>query len=350
MIEINRNVSNMKVLGYATKAIGQQLEPFTYKQPKINTHDVLVSVTHCGLCHTDIHAIDNYYGITTFPFVPGHEIVGYVSAVGRAVSGLKEGDRVGIGWQGRSCMKCEWCLQGEEHLCMDIVSSGTWVPYGGFSSSICVDSRFAYPLPDTMPSEVAAVLMCAGIAVYSSLRSYSARQGKKIGIIGVGGLGHLALQFARALNYEVTAISSSPDKKDQALAFGADHFIVSDDQTSMQRAMFSFDLLLCTAHGKINWEVLLNTLKKNGRLTLTGFPDIAFNSTDLVAHQLSINGSFLGNRVTMREMLSFAQEHSIVPKVELMPMTKVNEAIRKVKENKARYRIVLYNDIEEVGL
>ncbi|MFX0149772.1 MAG: NAD(P)-dependent alcohol dehydrogenase [Candidatus Hodarchaeota archaeon] len=340
----------MKVLGYAAKAIGQPLEPFTYKQPKIDTHDVLVSVTHCGLCYTDIHAIDNYYGITTFPFVPGHEIVGYVSAVGRAVSSLKEGDRVGIGWQGRSCMKCEWCLQGEEHLCMDIVSSGTWVPYGGFSSSVCVDSRFAYPIPDTMPSEVAAVLLCAGVAVYSPLDSYLARQGKKIGIIGVGGLGHLALQFAQALNYEVTAISSSSDKKDQALAFGADHFIVLDDQTSMQRAMFSFDLLLCTAHGKINWEVLLNTLKKNGSLILTGFPNIAFNSTDLVAHQLSITGSFLGNRITMREMLSFAQEHSIVPKVELMPMTKVNEAIRKVKENKARYRIVLYNDIEEVGL
>ena len=340
----------MKILGYATKAVGQPLEPFTYKQPKIDTHDVLVSVTHCGLCQTDIHAINNYYGITTFPFVPGHEIVGYVSAVGSAVSSLKEGDRVGIGWQGRSCMKCEWCLQGEEQLCMDIVPSGTWVPYGGFSSSICVDSRFAYLLPDTMPSEVAAVLMCAGITVYSPLRSYSAQQGKKIGIIGVGGLGHLALQFAHALNYEVTAISSSPDKKEQALAFGADHFIVSNDQSSMQQAMFSFDLLLCTAHGKINWEVLLNTLKRNGNLILTGFPDISLNSTDLVAHQLSITGSFLGNRVTMREMLSFAQEHSIVPKVELMPMTKVNEAIRKVKENKARYRIVLYNDFEEVEL
>jgi uncharacterized zinc-type alcohol dehydrogenase-like protein len=246
-------------------------------------------------------------------------------------------------------MKCEWCLQGEDQLCMDIVSSGTWVPYGGFSSTVCVDSRFAYLLPDSMPSELAAVLMCAGITVYSPLRSYAAQKGKKIGIIGVGGLGHLALQFARALNYEVTAISSSPDKKEQALSFGADHFMVSD-KASMRQAMFSFDLLLCTAHGKINWEDLLNILKRKGSLILVGFPDVVFNSTDLVAHQLSITGSFLGNRNTMREMLSFAQEHSIVPKVELMPMTKVNEAILKVKENKARYRIVLYNDIEKVGL
>jgi len=335
----------MKVKGFAAKAVGQSLESFTYEQPKIGTHDILVSVTHCGLCHTDIQAIDNYYGITAFPFVPGHEIVGHVSTVGSAVSDLKEGDRVGIGWQGRSCKKCEWCLQGEEQLCLDIVSSGTWVPYGGFSTSVCVDSRFAYPLPDMMPSEVAAVLMCAGITVYSPLRSYAAQKGKKIGIIGVGGLGHLALQFARAFNYEVTAISSSPDKKEQALAFGADHFLVLDED-SMRQAMFSFDLLLCTAHGKIKWVDLLNTLKRKGSLILVGFPDIEFNSTDFVAHQLTLTSSFLGNRKTMREMLSFAQEHNIVPKVELMPMTKVNEAIQKVKENKARYRIVLYNDIE----
>jgi uncharacterized zinc-type alcohol dehydrogenase-like protein len=240
-------------------------------------------------------------------------------------------------------------LQGEEQLCMDIVPSGTWVPYGGFSSSVIADNRFVYPLPDAMPSEVAAVLMCAGITVYSPLRSYSTQPAQKIGIIGVGGLGHLAIQFARALDYEVTAISSSPEKKQEALAFGADHFLSSDDQTSLQQAMFSFDLLLCTASGKINWEALLNILKKNGRLVLVGFPDVEFNSTDLVAHQLSITGSFLGNRATMREMLSFAQEQAIMPKLELMPMTQVNEAIRKVKENKARYRIVLFNDTADTG-
>ncbi|MHA2315066.1 MAG: NAD(P)-dependent alcohol dehydrogenase [Candidatus Hermodarchaeia archaeon] len=340
-------MSSSRVSGYAAKAVGQPLEPFTYKPPKLGKHDIRVSVTHCGLCHTDIQAIDDYYGITTFPFVPGHEIVGHVSTVGRAVSDLKEGDRVGIGWQGRSCMQCEWCLQGEEQLCMDIVESGTWVPYGGFSSSVLVDSRFAYPLPDAMPSEMAAVLMCAGIAVYSPLQSYAVRPAQKIGIIGVGGLGHLALQFAHALDYEVTAISSSPEKKKQALAFGADHFIISEDESSLRQAMFSFDLLLCTTHGKINWEALLNTLKKNGRLVLLGFPDVELNSTDLVAHQLSITGSFLGNRAKMREMLSFAQAHSIMPKVELMPMTGVNEAIRKVRENKARYRIVLVNDTVE---
>ncbi len=341
-------MTSSRILAYAANGVGQQLEPLTFEPPKLGKHDVRVSVTHCGVCHTDIHAIDDYYGITAYPFVPGHEIVGYVSEVGHAASDLKEGDRVGIGWQGRSCMKCEWCLQGEEQLCKDIASSGTWVPFGGFSSSILVDSRFAYSLPDAMPSEVAAVLMCAGIAVYSPLRLYAKRPAQKIGIIGVGGLGHLALQFAHALDYEVTAISSSSEKEQQALAFGADHFITSDDQTSLQQAEFGFDLLLCTASGTLNWEPLLTILKKNGTLIVVGFPDVSFNSTDLVAHQLSITGSFLGNRATMREMLSFAQEHGIVPKVEVMPMTEVNEAIRKVKENKARYRIVLFNDTADV--
>jgi uncharacterized zinc-type alcohol dehydrogenase-like protein len=193
------------------------------------------------------------------------------------------------------------------------------------------------------------VLMCAGITVYSPLRSYAAQPSQKIGIIGVGGLGHLAIQFARALGYEVTAISSSPEKKGQALAFGADHFIVSDE-TSLRQVVFGFDLLLCTANGKINWELLLNTLKKNGRLILLGFPDVVLNATDLVVHQLSITGSFIGNRATMREMLSFAQVHGITPVVELMPMSQVNEAIQRVKENKARYRIVLVNDTVGVGI
>ena len=191
------------------------------------------------------------------------------------------------------------------------------------------------------------MLMCAGITVYSPLRLYATQPSQKIGIIGVGGLGHLAIQFAHALGYEVTAISSSPAKKEQALAFGADHFIVSDDQASLRQVEFGFDLLLCTAHGDIHWEPLLDTLKKKGTLVLVGFPSVALNPTDLVAHELSITGSFLGNRVTMREMLSFAQAHHIAPRIELMPMSQVNEAIQRVKQNKARYRIVLVNDMEE---
>jgi uncharacterized zinc-type alcohol dehydrogenase-like protein len=335
---------DLKVFGYAAMEKGQSLKPFEYRSMALDVNDVRVSVTHCGVCHTDIHAIDNYYGITDFPFVPGHEIVGCVSELGSDVSGLDIGDRVGIGWQGRSCMQCKWCLKGEEHLCMDIVPSGTWVPYGGFSSSVVVDSRFAYPLPSAMPSQVAAVLMCAGLTVYSPLLLYITSAIQKIAIVGVGGLGHLAIQFAHALGCEVTAISSSPGKKDQAFAYGSDHFINVNDQASLDELDYCFDLLICTASGVISWESLLMTLKKKGRLVLLGFPDVALNPTDLVAHELSITGSFLGNRVTMRKMLQFAQDHGINPEIELMPMAQVNEAIRKVKANKARYRIVLVND------
>jgi uncharacterized zinc-type alcohol dehydrogenase-like protein len=338
-------MSNPTVTGYAAMAQGQTLVPFTYEQPKLGEHDIRVSVTHCGLCFTDIHGIDNYYGVITYPFVPGHEIVGYVSEIGKAKSDLKVGDRVSIGWLGRSCGECEWCRSGEEQLCLDIVQAGTWTPYGGFSSSVVVDSRFAYFTPDAMPSEVAAVLMCAGITVYNPLRLYAKESAQKIGIIGIGGLGHLAIQFAHALGYDVTVISSSPAKKEEALVFGADHFVTSDDEASLRELEFNFDLLLCTAHGDIRWQSLLEILKKRGKLVLIGFPDVVVNSTDLVVHELSITGSFLSNRATAREMLTFAQAHHIKPWIELMPMSKVNEAIERLKQNKARYRIVLVNDI-----
>lgn len=341
-------MSSSTVFGFAAKAMGQPLEPFTYEPPNLEEHDVRVSITHCGVCYTDIQGIEDHYGISTYPFVPGHEIVGTVSTVGRAVSGLKEGDRVGIGWQGRSCMQCEWCLKGEEQLCQDVDNCGTWKPYGGFSSSVVVDGRFAYLLPAAMPSEFAAVLMCAGISVYSPLRSYAARGSQKVGIVGVGGLGHLAIQFAHALGYQVTAISSSPGKKEQALKFGADHFIIAEDQASMRQVRFSFDLLLYTSHGKSDWTSLVNSLKTNGRLVMVGFSDspVLFDPLELVVHQMSITGSLIGNRVTMKEMLSFAQTHGITPKVELMPMSQVNDAIRRIRENQARFRIVLVNDID----
>ena len=324
--------------------MGEPLKPTIYDLAEMGENDIRVSVTHCGLCHTDIQAVDDFYGITEYPFVPGHEIVGYVAQVGGAVSNVKVGDRVGIGWQGRACMQCEWCLKGQEEMCMDIVESATWNPYGGFSTSVIVDHRFAYPLPDDMPSEIAAVLMCAGISVFSPLHRYAWQLPMKVAIMGVGGLGHLAIQFAHALKHEVTAISSSAEKEEQALAFGADHFILSSDRAGLREHNFSFDLLLVTATGKIPWDPLLNTVKKEGRIILVSFPDMSMDPTDLVAHNLSISGSFLGNHTSMREMLSFAEEHKITPMVELMPMAQVNEAIQRVKENKARYRIVLVNE------
>ncbi len=334
------------VSGLAAMAKGQQLEPFTYDPPKLKEHDVRVSVTHCGICFSDIQAIDDDFNITPYPFVPGHEIVGRVSEVGPAVEGLRVGDKVGMGWQARSCGKCEWCLKGEEQLCEDVDKNGVWIPHGGFASSVTADGRFVYHLPERMPPEVAAVLLCAGVTVYSPLRAYKAGPSSKVCVVGVGGLGHLAIQFARALGSEVTVISSSPGKKEEAFGFGASHFVLAGDKERMKQLQYTFDQVLYTAHADLDWTRLLLTVKTNGRLVIMGFPpaNVSVDLMELVVHQQSITGSFLGSRAVMREMLDFAHAHKIAPKVELMPMARANDAVHRVRENKARYRVVLIND------
>jgi uncharacterized zinc-type alcohol dehydrogenase-like protein len=332
------------IMGYAALEKGSRLTPFSYGAPPLKENEVRINITHCGLCGTDIQGIDNYYQIVEYPFVPGHEIVGVIAEVGEAVSPVRIGERVGVGWQGRACMQCEWCLKGDVHMCMDVAVNGSWTPYGGFSQSIVVDEGFAYRLPEEMPSEVAAVLMCAGVTVYTALHKHFTAPSQRIGIIGIGGLGHLAIQFARAMGYEVTALSSSQQKQAEALALGAERFIAVTDGQALREAAYYFDLLLVTAHGDIAWERMLEILKKRGKMVLLGFPDIHVDSVDLVAHELSIEGSFVGNQRDMRDMLQFAQKHAIRPWIELMSMSQVNQAIDKVKLNQARYRIVLEND------
>ena len=340
-------------VGYSAQGPGGRLKAAPYEAPELKDNEVRVAVTHCGVCHTDIHAVDGDFGVFDFPMTPGHEIVGQVTELGAAVSGLKVGDRVGVGWQGRSCGKCEWCRADDEHLCLQIADCGTWTPYGGFASSVVVDGRFAYPLPAEMPPEVAAVLVCAGIAVYPPLRKYTAGASTRVGIVGIGGLGHLALQFAKALDCEVTALSSSPGKEEEARAFGADHFLLTTDQGAMEEKEFGFDLLLCTAQSGNDWGNLVMILTKNGRLVVPAFAPIDLPlvggsgpgpMVNFVAHQVSITGSFLGSRADMREMLAFAQGHGIRPRVELMPMAQVNEAMLRVRRNQARYRLVLVNE------
>jgi uncharacterized zinc-type alcohol dehydrogenase-like protein len=329
------------VAGWAALSKGSLLEPLTYPVSELGSSDVRVEVSHCGLCYTDVQAIDDFYGITTYPFVPGHEIVGSVVAIGEQVSGLGLGDRVGIGWQGRSCGRCEWCVRGEDQLCRDIADAGTWERHGGFAESVTVDSRFAYRLPTALSSENAAVLMCAGASVYAPLQRYAAEAHGKVAIYGVGGLGHLAIQFAHALGLEVTAFSGSPSKKQDALALGADRFVVTGDRARMRPFDYGFDVVLCTAHGAFDWEELMDIVVKRGRLIVVGFPAMSLDPTDLVAHELSIMGSFLGNRETVREMLSFAAEHDIAPRIERLAMSLVNEAITRLKANRVRYRMVL---------
>ncbi len=333
------------VHGYAAKAKGAALEAFAYEPRKLEDSEVRVAVGHCGLCYSDVQGIADDYGISTFPFVPGHEIVGRVSEVGPAVQGLRIGDRVGIGWQGRACMKCEQCLRGDVHLCRDIDVCGVWYPYGGFSTSVPVEERFAFRLPDALPDEQAAGLMCGGMTVYNALRSMASAPSRKVAVVGVGGLGHLALQFAHALGCEVTALSSSSSKRDEALAFGADRFVLLGDRDEMKRLATGLDLILYTSSAQVDWTRLILSLKWKGRLVMAGFSptSVSFEPLEVIARELTIAGSFLARPEVTREMLSFAQTHGIRPKVELMPMDRVNEAIQRLQQNQARYRIVLVN-------
>ena len=338
-------MAGSKITGYAALQPGAVLTPFFYEPLPLKKNEVRIAITHCGLCGTDVQAIDDVYSVFKFPFMPGHEIVGYIKETGSEVQENRIGERVGVGWQGRSCGQCEWCINGDVQLCMETAENGSWTPYGGFSTSITVQEDFAYTLPQEMPSEVAAVMMCAGFTVYSALsRNYSASS-KRIGIVGIGGLGHLAIQFAKAMGYEVTAISSSLKKREEAIEMGAQRFLDVSDLKALEQMAYYFDLLYITAHGGFVWGEMLEILRKRGKIILSAFPKIECGSVDLVSHELSIVGSFLGTQEEMREMLEFFVLHNVQPKIELMPMSKVNQAIEKLRQNKAHYRIVLVNDI-----
>jgi uncharacterized zinc-type alcohol dehydrogenase-like protein len=338
-------MSDSKISGYAALEQGAVLTPFSYDLPTLKKNEVRITITHCGICGSDIQAIDNVYSVLTYPFVPGHEVVGHISEVGSEVSQNRIGERVGVGWQGRACGNCEWCIKGEVQLCLDVVNNGTWMPYGGFATSIAVQEDFAYPLPEEMQPEVAAVMMCSGLTVFTALSRNCSSPALKIGIIGIGGLGHLAIQFAKAMGYEVAAISSSPEKREEAISLGAGRFIDSSDWGTLRQYINHFDLLYITAHGGIDWDAMQAILKRRGKMVLSGFPQVNLDPTDLVVHELSISGSFVGTPAEMRAMLEFASAHDIQPMIELMPMSQVNQAIDKLRHNKARYRIVLVNDL-----
>ena len=336
-----------KVKGFAALSKGAILTPFTYDPLPLKRNELRVDISHCGICGSDIHAINDDYSVFDFPFVPGHEVVGYISEVGSEIPASRIGERVGIGWQARACGHCEWCVKGEVQLCLDVVDNGTWTPYGGFSTSIVVQDEFAYPLPEDLQSEDAAVLMCAGITVYTALSRYYSHSENKIGIVGIGGLGHLALQFASAMEYEVTAISSSSKKREEALAFGAKNYVDTSEKVAYKPFNGYFDIVLITSQGNIDWSEMQNILKRRGKIILVAFPQIDLDPVDLVVHELSILGSFVGTPDDMRKMLAFAAEHKIRPIVEIMPMSQINEAISKLRQNKAHYRIVLENDLRK---
>jgi uncharacterized zinc-type alcohol dehydrogenase-like protein len=288
--------------------------------------------------------IDNDWGISKYPFIPGHEIVGTVTLIGPAVRDIRVGQRVGIGWQADSCGICEWCRQGNENLCAK--SQPTCVGRnGGYADSIRVNSRFAIPVPEALESENVAPLLCGGITVYSPLRNLLARPSSRVGVIGIGGLGHVALQFANAFGCEVTAFSTSADKETEAKELGAHHFVNSRDSAALKAAAGSLDLILSTVSADQDFQSYVNALRPKGKLCLLGASpsNLSVSPFSLLSGDKAIAGSNIGSPRDLHEMLDVAARHNIKAITESFPMKNANEAIAKVKKNQVRYRAVLAN-------
>ncbi len=329
--------------GYAAYNPGDILQPFDFDPTPLGPDDVEIKITHCGLCHSDIHVMDGDWG-THHPAVPGHEVVGTVSALGPHVTHLQMGQRVGVGWQSGSCMQCEWCIRGDVHLCPEFVTT-CMGRHGGFADRIRTDARFTHPIPEALSSADAAPLLCAGITVYNPLANFGVRPSDRVGVIGIGGLGHLALQFANKFGCEVTAFSTTAEKEAEARSFGAHRFIINTNAEHMKAARNSVDFIISTVNVNLAWKNYMQILRPNGTLCLVGAVagEISVSSGYFTAQQKSMRGGSIGSRATMREMLDFATRHNIKAKTEILPMAQVNTAIQKVRQNKARYRMVLQN-------
>jgi uncharacterized zinc-type alcohol dehydrogenase-like protein len=331
----------MKIKSYASYKKGEELKPYEFEAEEPGRYGVEIKISHCGICHSDIHMIDNDWMMSGYPLVPGHEIIGVVTKIGEDVKGLTIGQRVGVGWQSESCHVCEWCNSGMENLCGE--NKGTIVGrHGGFADFIITDSRFAFPIPEKMDSETTAPLLCGGITVYSPLKFFGAKPKDKIGVIGIGGLGHLAIQFAKAMGCEVTAFSSSPDKETEAKSFGAENFISSKDGNALKKAAGKLDFIISTVTANLDWVPFVTALKPTGRLNFVG---ASVGNLDIPVGMLlqykSVSGSMIGGRAMIAEMLEFASRNHVKAKTELFAFADVNKAIKKVRDNTIRYRAVL---------
>lgn len=310
----------------------------------LGEEEVEVAVEYCGICHSDISVLNNDWGNSKYPAVLGHEIAGRVVAVGRAVKGIKTGQKVGIGWTASSCMHCRYCMSGNHNFCPESIA--TIIGHsGGFASHVRAHWAWTLPIPEKLPLADTGPLLCGGITVFNPLVTYI-KPTDRVGIVGIGGLGHLAVKFARAFGCEVTAFTSSENKFKDTRDFGAHNVVSSRDSSAIQKFAGTFDLLLVTVNVPLDWPALITTLAPKGRLHFVGAvtEDIPINIFSLLVAQQSLSGSPIGPPVTMADMLNFAARHNITPKTEHFPMSQINEAFEHLKAGKARYRIVLDAD------
>lgn len=337
---------------YAAHSATTQLAPWTLKRRMPGTQDVDIEILYCGVCHSDLHAARSDWPGTVYPIVPGHEIVGRVTAVGAGVRRFRPGQLVGVGCLIDSCRKCASCADGLEQYC-ERGSIGTYnapdkysggMTYGGYSTRIVVDEAFVLRVPETLDPAAAAPLLCAGITTYSPLRHWKVQPGMAVGVVGLGGLGHMAVKLAKAMGARVALFTTSPAKAEDARRLGAEEVVVSTDRAQMKAQSRRFDLILDTVAASHELDIYLRALKRDGTLVLIGVPDkphAAPNVGNLVFQRRSIAGSLIGGIAETQEMLDFCAAHGIASDIELIPMQQINEAYERMLRSDVRYRFVI---------
>jgi len=329
---------------YAVLEVNGQLEPYSYEVTELTPNEVEIDVLYCGICHSDLSMIDNEWGLSQYPLVAGHEVIGTVVATGNNVTNLETGMTVGLGWHCGYCGHCPSCKTGDQNLCQSaqptIVSH-----HGGFADKVRADAASLIRIPEGIDLKSAGPLLCGGITVFNPMVQFDVKATDKVAVIGIGGLGHIALQFLNAWGCEVTAFTSNEAKRKEALDLGAHKTLNSRDQGDIEAAAGSFDFIISTVNVKLDWNLYVTTLKPKGRLHFVGatLEPLDLGVFPLIAGQKSISGSPVGSPSTMEKMLNFANLHQIKPKVEIYPMSKINEALDHLRAGKARYRIVLSN-------
>jgi uncharacterized zinc-type alcohol dehydrogenase-like protein len=331
--------------GYAAKQAGGTLEPFEFEPGELKPEQVDIKVESCGICHSDLSLLDDAWGMTQFPLVPGHEVVGTVVAAGEAVKRVKVGQKVGLGWFSESCMSCPSCLSGDHNLCGSPEQTAVG-RHGGFADHVRCHWVWATPLPDGFDGKSAGPLFCGGITVFNPIVQLGIKPTDHVGVVGIGGLGHMALQFLDKWGCDVTAFTSSDAKAEQARQLGADQIVNSRDSDAIAAIAGDLDLVLVTVNVSLDWDAYLSALGKRGRLHMVGavLEPIPVGAFPLILGQKSISGSPLGSPATTATMIDFCQRHEIKPMTEHFPMSQVNEAIEHLRAGKARYRVVLDSD------
>ena len=338
------------VKAYASPSATEDLVATTIERREVGPHDVMIEIKFAGICHSDIHTVRGDWGPQQYPLVPGHEIAGIVTEVGSAVTKHAVGDRVGVGCMVNSCKECANCLQGEEQYCLKgmvgtygaVDRDGT-ITQGGYSTHVVVTEDFVVTIPEGVELDVAAPLLCAGITTYSPLRHWGAGPGKNVAVVGLGGLGHMAVKLAHAMGAEVTVLSQSLKKQEDGLKLGADHYFATSDENTFSELAGSFDLIINTVSASIDISSYLGLLKLDGALVNVGAPaePLPVNAFALIGGRRSFAGSMIGGIRETQEMLNFCAEHHLGAEIEVIPAEKINEAYERVLASDVRYRFVI---------